>query len=411
MDREAERRAIHEGYAAIERLTGQKPPGWYCRYGPSENTRDLVVEHGGFMYDSNSYADDLPYYTTVQTTTGERPWLVVPYSLTVNDSKFWRGGLSTGEDFFQAMKETFDTLYEEGAETPRMMNVGLHCRIAGSRAERTGWTGSSPTPELPGHVWFAGRSDIARAWLRAISAGAVIPSMRTYSTPMIAVMFVAMIIIAWLAGVEWWMIAIGAVVALIGYFLERRRGFDTCRDSSQKVNLSAAKRLTVPNCTRVGEILRCAQDDTEAVTLLPGRVPRRAGAAARSGRSGASRGRSGSGRPRSGPSRPGHAAPPAAGSGAGPCTVAGRPLAPGSRGSRRPRGGPPVPASRSANDPHLRRGSSTGGELGVHERGRRGRPVAHGPAGPAARQGRAADSADGCSSGRRAGGTFRKRSR
>ena len=70
-------------------MTGQAPSGWYCRYGPSENTRDLVVEHGGFLYDSNSYADDLPYYTTVQTPSGERPWLVVPYSLTVNDSKFW----------------------------------------------------------------------------------------------------------------------------------------------------------------------------------------------------------------------------------------------------------------------------------------------------------------------------------
>jgi allantoinase len=165
MDREAERRAIHEGYAAIERLTGQAPAGWYCRYGPSENTRDLVVEHGGFIYDSNSYADDLPYYTTVQTPAGEKPWLVVPYSLTVNDSKFWRGGLMTGDDFFQAMKETFDTLYEEGAEAPRMMNVGLHCRIVGQPGRANGLDRFIAYAKSHENVWFAGRAEIARTWL------------------------------------------------------------------------------------------------------------------------------------------------------------------------------------------------------------------------------------------------------
>ncbi len=164
MDREDERRAIHEGYAAIERLTGQAPAGWYCRYGPSEHTRELVVEHGGFLYDSNSYADDLPYYTTVAMPDGERRWLVVPYSLTVNDSKFWRGGLATGDDFFQAMKETFDTLYEEGAETPRMMNVGLHCRIAGQPGRANGLDRFIAYAQGHPNVWFAGRSDIARTW-------------------------------------------------------------------------------------------------------------------------------------------------------------------------------------------------------------------------------------------------------
>src|SRR6476620_5268414 len=91
MDRETERRAIAEGYAGIERLTGQRPLGWYCRYGPSEQTRELVVEHGGFIYDSNAYNDDLPYYTTV----GHRQWLVVPYSQALNDARFWRGYSAT----------------------------------------------------------------------------------------------------------------------------------------------------------------------------------------------------------------------------------------------------------------------------------------------------------------------------
>jgi peptidoglycan/xylan/chitin deacetylase (PgdA/CDA1 family) len=165
MDREEERRAIREGYAAIERLTGQAPAGWYCRYGPSENTRDLVVEHGGFLYDSNSYADDLPYYATVETPTGPRPWLVVPYSLTVNDSKFWRLGLSTGEDFYQSMQETFDTLYEEGAETPKMMSVGLHCRIAGQPGRANGLDRFIAYAKSHPNVWFAGRAEIARTWL------------------------------------------------------------------------------------------------------------------------------------------------------------------------------------------------------------------------------------------------------
>ena len=161
MDRETERRAIHEGYAGIERLTGQRPLGWYCRYGPSEQTRELVVEHGGFIYDSNAYNDDLPYYTTV----GDRKWLVVPYSLALNDVRFWRGYYSTGEDFFQSAKETFDTLYEEGETTPRMMSVGLHCRIAGLPGRAAGLDRFIAYAKSRPDVWFAGRSDIARWWL------------------------------------------------------------------------------------------------------------------------------------------------------------------------------------------------------------------------------------------------------
>ena len=107
----------------------------------------------------------IPYYATVQTSSGERRWLVVPYSLTVNDSKFWRGGLTTGDDFFQAMKETFDTLYEEGAETPKLMNVGLHCRIVGQPGRANGLDRFVAYAKSHSNVWFAGRSDIARTWL------------------------------------------------------------------------------------------------------------------------------------------------------------------------------------------------------------------------------------------------------
>ncbi|MBI3964808.1 MAG: polysaccharide deacetylase family protein, partial [Chloroflexi bacterium] len=161
MEEDAERRAIREGYATIERLTGQKPLGWYCRYGPSESTRRLVVEHGGFLYDSNAYNDDLPYYTTV----GNRRWLVVPYSLADNDMKFWRGGYGHGDDFFQASKETFDTLYEEGETEPKMMSIGLHCRIAGRPGRANGLDRFIAYAKSHPGVWFAGRSDIAKWWL------------------------------------------------------------------------------------------------------------------------------------------------------------------------------------------------------------------------------------------------------
>jgi allantoinase len=161
MDRESERKAIHDAYASIERLTGQKPAGWYCRYGPSENTRELVVEHGGFIYDSNSYNDDLPYYTMV----GEKKWLVVPYTLTLNDSKYWRGGYGTGEDLFQAAKETFDMLYEEGETSPKMMSLGLHCRMAGAPGRANGLDRFIAYAKSHPGVWWAGRSEIARHWL------------------------------------------------------------------------------------------------------------------------------------------------------------------------------------------------------------------------------------------------------
>jgi allantoinase len=163
MDRDSERQAIHDAYASIERTTGQKPLGWYCRYGPSENTRELVVEHGGFLYDSNAYSDDLPFYTMV----GDRKWLVVPYTLTLNDSKYWRGGYGTGEDLFQAAKETFDMLYEEGEAAPKMMSLGLHCRIAGAPGRANGLDRFIAYAKGHPRVWWAGRSDIARHWLEA----------------------------------------------------------------------------------------------------------------------------------------------------------------------------------------------------------------------------------------------------
>ena len=161
MDRETERRAIERTVASLERTTGQRPLGWFTRYGPSVHTRDLVQEEGGFLYDSGVLNDDLPYFVSVK----EQPWLVVPYSMETNDARFWRGGLVSVGDFYEYLRETFDCLYEEGRSHPKMMSVGLHCRIAGrparSRAVEKFLQYARGFPD----VWFARRIDIARWWL------------------------------------------------------------------------------------------------------------------------------------------------------------------------------------------------------------------------------------------------------
>ena len=160
MDRDAERQAIREAVDTIERICGQRPLGWYTRYGPSVNTRELVVEEGGFEYDCNAYNDDLPYWTQVHGN----PWLVVPYSLEVNDYKYWRGDLLTPEHFFQVAKASFDQLYEEGATHPKMMSVGLHCRIIGKPSRAHALDQFLKYASEKEGVWFARRLDIARWW-------------------------------------------------------------------------------------------------------------------------------------------------------------------------------------------------------------------------------------------------------
>ena len=166
MPREAEREAIARTVQSLERTTGQRTVGWFTRYGPSVNTRQLVAEHGGFIYDSMGLNDDLPYYTKVHDAAGQtRPWLVVPYSMETNDARFWRGGLTSVGAFYEYLKDTFDVLYEEGRTHPKMMSVGLHCRIAGRPARsRAVERFLQYARRLPG-VWFARRDEIARWWL------------------------------------------------------------------------------------------------------------------------------------------------------------------------------------------------------------------------------------------------------
>jgi putative urate catabolism protein len=150
---------------AIESLTnmfGERPLGWYCRTGPSVNTRRLLVEEGGFLYDSDAYNDELPYWQTVD----DKPHLVVPYSLTTNDSKFGRGWFSTGEDFFQFTKDAFDMLYEEGAYAPKMMSIGLHQRLIGHPARAMGLKRLLDYIGGFEDIWVCNRLDIAKHWIK-----------------------------------------------------------------------------------------------------------------------------------------------------------------------------------------------------------------------------------------------------
>lgn len=161
LSKEEEKLAIDKAVQSIQKTTGVEPVGWYTRYAPSENTRELIASHGGFIYDSNSYSDDIPYYVEANN----KPWLVIPYSLEVNDTRFWRGGMNRPSDFLETLINTFDVLYEEGDENPKLMNIGLHCRIAG-RPSRAGILKQffEYVDEKPG-VWFARRDQIAHWWL------------------------------------------------------------------------------------------------------------------------------------------------------------------------------------------------------------------------------------------------------
>ena len=157
-----EREQIREAVRSVERLTGSRPLGWYCRYGPSVNTRRILVEEGGFLYDSDSYNDDLPYWTLVEG----KPHLVVPYALDTNDVKFGvAGSIGTGNQFFSYLKDSFDLLYREGAKTPKMMSVGLHARLIGRPGRAAGLRRFLDHVLDHHRVWIGRRIDIARHWL------------------------------------------------------------------------------------------------------------------------------------------------------------------------------------------------------------------------------------------------------
>ena len=161
VDEDTEREHIELAVQAIEKLTGNRPLGWYTGR-DSPNTRRLVVAYGGFLYDSDSYADDLPYWETVD---GQQH-LVIPYTLDCNDMRFaTQSGLNTADQFFAYLRDAFDVLYREGEVAPKMMSVGLHCRLAGRPGRLSALERFLDYVQKQDDVWICQRIDIARHWI------------------------------------------------------------------------------------------------------------------------------------------------------------------------------------------------------------------------------------------------------
>lgn len=158
---EVEREHMRRAIAIHTRVTGSRPLGWYLgRCSP--NTWRLVSEEGGFVYNADSYADDLPYWDD----SFGRPQLIVPYTLDANDMRFATNqGFNTGEQFFSYLKDSFDVLYAEGADQPKMMSVGLHCRLAGRPGRAAALARFLDYVRGHDQVWVATRLAIARHWM------------------------------------------------------------------------------------------------------------------------------------------------------------------------------------------------------------------------------------------------------
>ena len=149
----------------IKKIFGKRPLGWYTgRCSP--NTRDLVFEDGGFLYDSDSYSDDLPYWEIRKN----KKQLIIPYTLDNNDMRFATNqGFNTGEHFFNYLKDSFDALYEEGKTNPKMMSVGLHCRLIGKPGRIQSLKKFLDYIQMHEDVWICKRIDIAKHWIKNYS--------------------------------------------------------------------------------------------------------------------------------------------------------------------------------------------------------------------------------------------------
>ncbi len=154
-----EREHIAKAVKSLQATVGERPLGWYCRYGPGINTRRLLVEEGGFLYDSDYYGDELPFWKTVNG----RPHLIVPYSLTNNDGKYV-GWVGTSEQWYSFIRDAFDMLYKEGAKAPKMLSVGMHMRLIGHPARAVGLERLLDHIMKHDGIWLTRRLDIARHW-------------------------------------------------------------------------------------------------------------------------------------------------------------------------------------------------------------------------------------------------------
>ena len=166
IDESTERDHMLTALETIQQLTGVMPLGWYTGR-DSPNTRRLVVENGNLLYDSDYYGDDLPFWTEVTTSGGEtKPHLVVPYTLDTNDMRFATPqGFNSGEQFLQYLRVSFDVLYAEGETTPKMLSIGLHCRLAGRPGRFSALQRFLDHIQSHDRVWICRRIDIARHWI------------------------------------------------------------------------------------------------------------------------------------------------------------------------------------------------------------------------------------------------------
>ena len=166
VDEATEREHMRIAVEIIRRMTGSAPLGWYTGR-DSPHTRELVVEHGGFVYDADYYGDDLPFWTRVTTRDGrEHMHLVVPYTLDSNDMRFASPqGFNSGDQFFAYLRDAFDVLYAEGQEAPKMLSIGLHCRLVGRPGRFRALQRFLDHVEKHDRVWVCRRIDIARHWI------------------------------------------------------------------------------------------------------------------------------------------------------------------------------------------------------------------------------------------------------
>jgi putative urate catabolism protein len=161
IEADVEREHIGRSVEVITRLTGTRPLGWYVGT-PSANTRQLVVEEGGFLYDSDAYNDELPYWNYDHG----RPHLIIPHTLDDNDTRLARGlGWAQAGDFFTSLKDNFDALYADGDTAPRMMTVAVHCRLAGKPGRAAAFARFIDHVLARDRVWICRRLDIARHWI------------------------------------------------------------------------------------------------------------------------------------------------------------------------------------------------------------------------------------------------------
>ena len=162
ISKDIERDHLYKSIEVLKKMVGKRPLGWYTGR-DSENTRQLVVEEGGFLYDSDAYNDDLPYFAT--DVPKDIQHLVIPYTMDNNDMRFGPSGFNHSDQFFNYLKDSFDALYLEGAVAPKMMSVGMHCRIIGKPGRIMAMRKFLEYVRGFDDVWFCSRLDVANHWI------------------------------------------------------------------------------------------------------------------------------------------------------------------------------------------------------------------------------------------------------